>query len=126
MDFKFTLRHMLVGLVGVSLLMILGVNAYRHGPTSDIPFDAKKWHDKWDPDCEQNRYRMLADLKRHHLPVGMPERDVIALLGDPGGLPTDETREWRLRYDYGGYGGIRIRIRFDDQRRIGFVTQYGR
>jgi hypothetical protein len=117
-EFKFTLRNLLFGLIGVSLLMILGVNAYRHGPSSDIPFDADQWNGARGPERDQLRYRMLTDLKRNHLSIGMPESEVIQLLGDPGGYPTDDWRYWRLYDRNNPTGQITIAISFDDQRRV--------
>jgi len=115
-----------VSIVIVLLIVIAGIFVYR-ATDGDLKFDAAEWNGHADDKDlrDRIRYRMVDDLVDNHLPVGMHESEVIALLGKPSRPLSDEGfAGWMLFDNYGRYGEIEISIKFDADRRIRNVSTY--
>ena len=81
---------MKIATVVLALILLLCYAGFQHWryafikPFNDLPFDRMVWQkntstgEAWNP-----RGKMVGDLMENHLHVGMPQKEVIHLLGKP-------------------------------------------
>lgn len=113
--------------IAIVLLMAVSVFLIYRSAEGDLKFNAVEWNGHaGDKNLRDKiRYRMVDDLVDNHLPVGMSESEVIALIGKPSRPLSDEGfAGWNLFDHYGRYGEMEISIKFDADRRIRNVSIY--